>query len=233
MTIQFEPTNGFCYQFSRYQVLPEIIALAQVQTGKPFRLVEMVKQVVDQHLTPEQQAASYPRAQTGELQTVLKTIKWYVPFLAKKTEQLIPLGAGEYRLPDVNDLDDGETEAQAFEDSAEAGGDLEAVELEGFVYAFTFPTLMRPSEPFPIKIGMTVNDVQERVAYQCKGSAIFEPPTVLGSWKVARVSSVESAVHKMLEARGKWRKHAPGTEWFDTTLEEIQAIIAFTGCVRA
>jgi hypothetical protein len=232
MQTPFEPTNTFCYQFARYQVLPEIIALPEVQTGNGFRLVEMVKKVVDIHLTPDQQYASYPRAQTGELLTVLKTIKWYVPFIAKKTGQLIAIGAGEYRLPDVNDIAEEETEAQGIEDSIEGGTEADAVELEGFIYAFTFPMLIRPAGAYPIKIGMTVNNVQERVAAQCKGSAIFEVPKVLGSWRVARVSSVESAIHKMLAARGKWRKSVPGTEWFDTTPEEIQSIIDFTGCTH-
>ena len=54
MQTPFEPTNSFCYQFSRYTVLPEIIALPEVQTGKQFSLVEMVKKVVDRHLALEQ-----------------------------------------------------------------------------------------------------------------------------------------------------------------------------------
>lgn len=78
---------------------------------------------------------------------------------------------------------------------------------------------------------MTVNDVQQRVASQCKGSAIFENPKILDQWKVRRVGFVESAIHKMLAARGKWRKKVPGTEWFDTSIDEIKSIIEFTGCL--
>jgi hypothetical protein len=79
---------------------------------------------------------------------------------------------------------------------------------------------------------MTVNDVQLRVTSQCKGSAIFDNPTILGQWKVIRVGFVESAIHKVLAARGKWRERVPGTEWFDTSVDEISSIITFTGSLR-
>lgn len=225
--IPFEPTNAFCYRLARYHVLPAIIAREDVQSGKEFRLVELVKQVVDGYLTPEQQIASYARAKTGELQSVIKTIKWYVPFVAKNTEQLIPIGEGMYRIPTATDIDPLDVADSALED-----GDSEATDSEGFIYAFSFPELIRKQGDFPIKIGMTSNDVAHRVAHQCKGSAIFDNPTILAQWKVNRVGFVESAIHKMLAARGKWREHVPGTEWFDTTIEEIKLIIDFTGALR-
>lgn len=221
--LDFEPTNSFCYRFSRYQALPEIIALPEVQAGTPVRLVELVKQVADRHLTPKQQGATYLRAETGEPQTILRAIKWYVPFIAKNTKQLVSLGGGMYRLPLATDI-----EAADLEDSALEDGDAEVAEFDGFVYAFSFPALIRPGAPFPIKVGMTANDVEQRVMSQCRSAAAFENPTILGSWKVARVGHVESAVHKVLAARGKWREGVPGTEWFDTTLDEIRSIIEFT-----
>lgn len=226
MPIQFEPTNSFCYNFARYEVLPAIIAAPEVQTGQPFRLVELVKQIVDQHLLPDQQVITYPRAQTGKLHSIINTIKWYVPFLAKSTKQLAPLGDGMYRLPDPVDIDEVEAEA---EDAALDDDVSEASVSEGFIYAFSFPALIKQEGAFPIKIGMTVNDVQQRVVNQCKGSAIFDNPKVLDSWKVSRVGFVESAIHKVLAARGKWREGVPGTEWFDTTVDEIESIINFTG----
>jgi hypothetical protein len=128
-----------------------------------------------------------------------------------------------YRLPEASDIQEAELEDSALQD-----GDDEALEGHGYVYAFTFPALHRAGGPFPIKVGMTVNDVQVRVMQQCKGSATFDNPKILGSWKVARVGHVESAIHKVLAARGKWREGVPGTEWFDTTVDEIVSIIHFT-----
>ena len=196
MPIPFEATNSFCYRFARYEILPRIIALPEVQGGEKFRLVELIKKVVDETLTLEQQSLSYLRAKTGEPLTVIKTIKWYVPFLAKKTEQLVTLGEGIYRIPTAGDIDEA-----AAEDSALDDGELEVSESEGYVYAFSFPMLIEQKGAFPIKVGMTVNDVQQRVFSQCKGSATFDNPMVLGQWKVVRVGYVESAVHKMLADR--------------------------------
>lgn len=227
MPIQFEPTNSFCYRFARYEVLPEIIAHPDAQSGQPFRLVELVKTVVDRTLTQEQQSASYARAQTGKRLTVIKTIKWYVPFIAKNTNQLVRIGDGFWRLPDVADIDVAEIEDAALED-----GEPEATDSEGFIYAFSFPALIRQQGDFPIKIGMTANDVEQRVIGQCKGSATFDNPTILGRWKVIRVGHVEAAIHKMLAARGKWRETVPGKEWFDTTVNEIEVIVGLTGSRR-
>jgi hypothetical protein len=46
------------------------------------------------------------------------------------------------------------------------------------------------------------------------------------TWEVQRVAAVEDAIHAALEARGS-KRQAPGTEWFDTTLEEIKSIVDF------
>lgn len=61
-----------------------------------------------------------------------------------------------------------------------------------------------------IKIGKTVGDVEGRVAQQCKGSASFDNPVILGRWQVNRVGPTELAAHHVLKARGKWRENAPG-----------------------
>jgi hypothetical protein len=42
------------------------------------------------------------------------------------------------------------------------------------------------------------------------------------TWQVQRVA----AVHSTLEARGS-KRQAPGTEWFDTTIEEVKSIVNF------
>ena len=132
-----------------------------------------------------------------------------------------------YKFPEMEDIDQADAEDSVLED-----GDPEDAVAEGFIYAFTFPTLINQSGTFPIKIGMTVNDVQHRVASQCKGSAIFENPKILGYWRVQRVGFVEAAIHKMLAARGKWRENVPGTEWFNTSVDEIKSIIDFTNALR-
>ena len=46
------------------------------------------------------------------------------------------------------------------------------------------------------------------------------------TWEVPRVAAVEDAIHSTLEARGS-KRQAPGTEWFDTTLKELESIVNF------
>jgi hypothetical protein len=87
--------------------------------------------------------------------------------------------------------------------------------------------LVKENVPFPIKIGKTTGSVHDRIAVQCRSSVAFEQPIILGEWKVKRVHAAELAVHYVLKARGKFRDEAPGTEWFDTMLSEIQEVIAF------
>ncbi|WP_432767455.1 GIY-YIG nuclease family protein [Roseateles cavernae] len=62
---------------------------------------------------------------------------------------------------------------------------------------------------------------------QCKGSATFDNLVILGRWQVNRVGAAEKAAHNVFKASGKRRENIPGTEWFNTTIAEIQSIIDF------
>ena len=120
-----------------------------------------------------------------------------------------------------SDIEAVEDEDQIVEDEIDS-------EVNGWIYAFTFPAIKRDNGPYPIKIGLTTAaNVETRVFGQCRGSAFFENPEILDRWQVRRVAQVEDAIHAVLKARGRWRETAPGTEWFDTTIEEIRTIIGF------
>jgi hypothetical protein len=157
---------------------------------------------------------------------VASSVKFYIPFIAENTGQLINLTGGMFRLPTAEDVDEDEVEAEAV-DAATADGVDEGTDFSGWIYAFSFPMLVRDDGPFPIKIGKTSGDVTARVTTQCRQSASFEMPVVLASWKVKRMTPTELAIHNVLKARGKWREKAPGTEWFDSTTAEVDAIVAF------
>lgn len=228
-SVPFEATNSWCYHFARYQAIPEILAMPEVASGQPFRLVEAVKNVMNIHLTPEQQATKYARRDTGLPISIAASIKFYVPFVAKNTEQLVPLGGGTYRVPSVEEVGSAAGEAEEAE-IALAGVEGEEVEIEdfdGWIYSFTFPPLIKDGDRYPIKVGMTATDVDARVASQCRSSAAFDRPVVLNKWRVKRVGAVEAAIHHVLKARGQWREHALGSEWFDARPEEIDEILRF------
>ena len=229
MTIPFEPTKSFCYRVARYEFLDQIAQEPEALTGQPFRMNTVTKRVIERNLTPVQLAIELPAANADRIDTVYGTIRFFVQLHAKRlpNSPFIWLGdGGMYKLKEPTDI---EQEMEDVELEATDDDDVEdaASEFDGWIYAFSFPILVQANEPFPIKIGKTIKDVEERVTYQCKGSASFDNPIILGRWQVSRVSTVETAIHATLKSRGKWRENVPGTEWFNTTISEIQSIVEF------
>ncbi len=224
MEIQFEPTRSFAYRFSRYVVLAELQSLPETSSGERFRLRDLAWPIIDERLSREQQAILIKKKQSEVYEPLGKITRFYVQFLAKTLNIFENLGEGYFRGVSENDTSDSE-----LEDAAIEAGDEDAENLKGYIYAFSFPSIVKENTAFPIKVGKTTGDVTSRVVDQCKGSAAFERPTVLGSWLVERVGPAETAVHNILKARGKHREDAPGREWFDSTLEEVQQIVRFIG----
>jgi hypothetical protein len=225
----FEATRSFCYQFGRYTVLAEIEAMPEVKAGAEFRMVDLTQQILDKYLTLEQQQVRIKKANSEQTEPLHSIVKFFASFIAKQNDLFVRVRPGIYRAHSEDEIaaaEEGITDAQ-IEDAAIADGDAEAVEFDGWVYAFSFPALVRPDVPFPIKIGMTTGTVEERVAFQCKGSATFDNPVILGRWQVNRVGATEKATHNVLKARGKWRENIPGIEWFNTTIAEVESIISF------
>lgn len=222
MEIKFEPTRSFCYKFARYVVLPEVQQMAEVAGGDEFKLSDLAQRVIDAKLTTEQQQTKVKKAQSDKVEPVHSIVKFFVGFMAKELDLFVRLGKGVYRAKSAEDISDEDLEESALEE-----GEEEASELDGWLYAFSFPALVRNDSPFPIKVGKTAGDVEARVMQQCKGSATFDNPKVLGAWKVKRVGPSELAVHNVLKARGRWRENIPGIEWFDTSVDEIRSIVEF------
>jgi hypothetical protein len=226
MPINYEPTKSFCYRFARYELLDEIALEQEAVSGEPFRMLDVSKRVIERHLTPEQLNVQIPAAEANRMDSIYGTIKFFVALHAKRlpNSPFLWLGqGGMYRLKSEIDIQHEmeETELEAEDD------DEENQLQDGWIYAFSFPVLVKNNIAFPIKIGKTIQDVESRVSAQCKGSASFENPVILGKWQVKRYGTVESAIHDTLKSRGKWRENAPGTEWFDTTIEEIIKILKF------
>jgi hypothetical protein len=221
LNTNFEPTRSFAYRFSRYVILPELQALPETQSGDPFLLRELAWPLIDKHLTKDQQAIRVKKAQSDAQETMGQILRFYLPFLVKELGIFIKVGNGFFRSQTENDVNEDDVVDAAIED-----GDEAAEDFEGYIYAFSFPSIIKAGE-FPIKVGKTTGDVTTRVVDQCKGSAIFEKPKLLGSWAVKRVGPTELAIHNILKARGKHREDAPGQEWFNSSIEEVKAIIDF------
>jgi hypothetical protein len=226
MPIEFEPTASFCYKFSRYHLLQEIANEPEALSGEPFNLTTITTRLIHQYLTDQQLEMTYLARDTGQSRQVGAQLKFYVGFRAKRGSEspFVWLGnSGMYRLKSESDI-----RLEVVEDEDQIAEDDVELEINGWIYAFTFPLIKQDAGPYPIKIGLTTAaDVETRVNGQCRGSGFFEMPEILDRWQVRRVAQVEAAVHSVLKARGRWKEDAPGDEWFNTTIEEIRTIISF------
>lgn len=217
MTIPFEPTRSYVYNAARYELLPRIAEIARDFGNEPFLLREISKRLLAETYTPEQLEVRIKKAKSDVTEKMSNIFGFYIPFLAENLRVFENLGGGQFRnIP----LDEEIAEADA------VATDIESNDA-GVIYAYTFPSIRKVESKFPIKVGLTTTgDADARVTQQCKQTCCFEYPVILQTWEVQRVAAVEDAIHSTLEARGL-KRQAPGTEWFDTTLEEVEAIIKF------
>lgn len=217
MTIPFEPTRSYVYNAARYELLPRIAEIARNFGDEPFLLREISKKLLAETYTPDQLEIKVKKAKSDTTEKMSTIFGFYIPFLAENLKVFENLGGGQFR--NIS-LEEEMAEADAVATDVESND-------EGIIYAYTFPSIMKTNGKFPIKVGLTTTgDAEARVTQQCKQTCCFEYPKILMTWEVQRVAAVEDAIHSTLEARGS-KRQAPGTEWFDTTLEEIETIVKF------
>ncbi len=175
----FEPTRSFAYRFVRYTVLPEVTKEVAKLGEAKFLLREIAWPIIDRLLTKEQQAVRVLKAKSEGDDSMSSIVRFYVNFLAKGLDLYESLGEGYFRAYTESEISEDD-----MVDAAIDSGDEEASEFEGWIYAFSFPSIVKTDGAFPIKVGKTVGDVEKRVADQAKGSASFEQPIILGRWQV-------------------------------------------------
>ena len=83
--MEFVPDRSFAYRFSRYEILPELQQLPEVQSGDSFLLRELAWPLIDSHLTQEQQSRHL--AANGSTQ----------PLLPRRTPSTVSLLPGPIR----------------------------------------------------------------------------------------------------------------------------------------
>ena len=217
MTIPFEPTRSYVYNAARYELLPRIAEMSRSFGDEPFLLRDISKRLLAETYAPEQLDIRIKKAKSDATERMGTIFGFYIPFLAENHKVLENMGGGMFRNISIE------------EEMAEA--DAVATDVEsndaGTIYAYSFPSIMKKDGKFPVKVGLTTTgDPESRVNQQCKQTCCFEYPTILMTWEVQRVAAVEDAIHSTLEARG-FKRRSPGTEWFDTTLEELDSIVRF------
>jgi len=217
MSIPFEPSRSYVYNAARYELLPRIAEIARDHGDEPFLLREISKKLLADTYSPEQLEIRVKKAKSEATEKMSTIFGFYIPFLAENLKVFESLGGGMFR--NIS-LEDEMAEADA------VATDIESNDA-GIIYAYTFPSIKNANGKFPIKVGLTTTgDAEARVTQQCKQTCCFEFPVILRTWEVQRVAAVEDAIHSTLDARGA-KRQAPGTEWFDTTLEEVESIVSF------
>jgi len=217
MSIPFEPTRSYVYKAARYELLPQIAEKARDLGDEPFLLRDIFKPLLAETYKQEQLETRIKKAESDKEEKMSTIFGFYIPFLAENLQVFEKLGGGLFKNISI---DDELAEADA------VATDIESND-SGIIYAYSFPSIKKDDGKFPIKVGLTTTgDTNARVTQQCKQTCCFEYPVVLATWEVQRVAAVEDAIHSTLEARGS-KRQAPGTEWFDTTLEEIESIVKF------
>ena len=222
--LPFEASSAFCYAFGRHILLPEIIGSDEYRSGEPFHLLTIARRILNEYLTPEELRRTFISRDAHRVVAIERSCRWYARHLGFKTGAFVKDGVPNSGMV-VRVLDD-----DADEVGLEADGDEEEDEIgqmhDGWLYAFTYPDFIRADGPFLIKVGKTVEDVEARVIGQCKGSAIPDAPKVIGSWQMKDISLAERTVHNLLKLARTHNEAAPGTEWFRTTISEIESAIA-------
>lgn len=217
MTLPFEASRSYVYNAARYELLPRVAEIAKAFGGEPFLLRDISKKLLAETYTPEQLEIKVKKAKSDATEKMSTIFMFYIPFLAENLKVFENMGGGMFRNISLE------------EEMAEA--DAAAIDIEsdgtGIIYAYSFPSIVRKEGRFPIKVGLTsTGDAEARVMQQCKTTCCFEYPVILGVWEVQRVAAMEDAIHSTLKARGA-KRQSPGTEWFDTTLEEVDSVIKF------
>lgn len=99
------------------------------------------------------------------------------------------------------------------------------------VYVYYFPAYRDQAaylqrDTWPMKIGMTRGQVAPRIKDQC-GTAMPEAPVVGMIYRTANAANAERVLHSTLRERGRHLADAPGSEWFQTSLDEVRSILDF------
>ncbi len=73
--MEFQPTSSFCYNFAKFNLLPEIYISRVVQAGEPFRLRDEVYKSLETKLSTEQLEQEF-QSPNGKTRTVKANIRF-------------------------------------------------------------------------------------------------------------------------------------------------------------
>ena len=147
LPIPFEASGSFCYRFARYYLLQEIANEPEAVSGNPFKLSAVVSRLINEYLTDQQLEMTYISRDAGQPRQVGAELKFFSALRAKRGPEspFVWLGQqGMYRLKS-----DTEITLEAVEDRDDVVEDEIDSEVNGWIYAFTFPLIKKDNQPYP------------------------------------------------------------------------------------
>lgn len=213
-----EVSSSAAYRLAREVVIPRLRAeVFPLKGAEPFSLRDEIYAIMDDEvrngrITRQQLEAGAKVMANGATATLAALTRYYALHLLKSWGEVMSTDVrGMFVLSDV-------AVEQEEEEEAEEEGHI----LSGSIYAYTFPSLKGSM----IKVGKATGEVHERIKQQL-GTANPEAPVVLKVWNDTNIGAMETAIHGILKARGKWVDAPRAKEWFRASVEEVDAIIHF------
>lgn len=219
------------YHFKGLPLTPsamrEILKLIYA-AGERFNRAEAIRRVIDFHASngggnspanasSQMKKALQMMAGAGEVEK-LPAYGYWQRLAVSEAESTLP-DAVETTLTTTDDLD------EAFSIVHESGSGA------GVVYVYYFPAYRLDNDPFPIKVGMSTTAYQARIASQL-GTSNPERPVIYRAHHTDSPVVLERYLHSALTLEGAWMDEAPGTEWYVTRPERIDALLEFVGVLN-
>lgn len=205
------------YRLASQVVTPRLrLEVFPSKGSEPFSLRDEIYAILEDEvkkgtLTQEQLDTTSRTSGNGVKTSLASQTRWYV--------RHILISSGEIMSSDTRGL----FILVGASIDTEQEEELEEIEsVTGSIYAYTFPSLNGSM----IKIGKAAGNVEDRINQQL-GTANPEAPVILHVWTVGDIGALETAIHGILKARGKWISAPRAKEWFRSSVEEVESIISF------
>lgn len=211
------------YKYQKLPIMPSIIEdlIIQLFNGNIIKRDVIVNKVLQYHIShgglpPE--AQDFPRS------------------VKKALEKMVEKGWAKnkaYSMWEILKDDSLQTDEEDIKDNTVEISEIPTHTLYGegthAIYLYYFQSYRKSAErdgytSWPCKIGRTDRDPKIRILSQ-SSTALPEKPYIEFIIRTDDSSLLETMIHSVLKIRGKQIKESPGTEWFDTSPDEVLQII--------
>lgn len=126
--------------------------------------------------------------------------------------------------PGVDEVDEDAEDLELTDQTIIEGGG------SGCVYVYYFPSYqalaeLQHEDRWPVKIGMSaVSDARIRISEQ-QGTAMPEAPVLAYVRRIDTPHRLERCIHSILFYRGQHLEDAPGSEWFNSSPQEVKSLV--------